>query len=97
MKHPLQRMPPNTQQAPPSEEDLRNLYEEVRRGFASEGLRSLDDVRISVGTDDLGAFIDHYRDDASQGDLPGYEPSRRSAVVAAQSGIEKCSLFRRFQ
>ena len=81
-------MPPNTK-SPPTDEELRNLYDEVRRGFASEGFRSLDDVRISVGTDDLGAFIDQYRDDAAQNDLPGYEPNRRAGIVAAPSDLEK--------
>lgn len=76
---------------PPTEEDLRKLYDEVRRGFASERLRSLDDVRISVGTDDLGAFIDQYRDDTAQNDLPGYEPNRRAGIVTAPSSTEKCS------
>ena len=83
-------LPPITNSPPPSEDDLHKLYEEVRKGFASEGFRSLDDVRISVGTDDLGAFIDQYRDEPAQNEPPGYEPNRRGGIVTgptAEKGL----------
>lgn len=86
--NPLLLMPPTTKSGPPTDEDLRTLYDEVRRGFASESFKALD-VRISLGADDLGAFIDQYRDDASQNDLPGYEP--RAGIVATPSPMEKGS------
>ena len=72
--------PSSNQRIPPTDEDLRQLYEDVRRGFASEGFRSLDDVRISMGADDLGAFIDQYRDDAGPAEPPVYEANRRTGM-----------------
>ncbi|OCB85764.1 NAD-binding protein [Sanghuangporus baumii] len=46
---------------PPTDEELRNLYDKVKRGFQRESSSHLDDVRVSMG-DDLGDFIDQYRD-----------------------------------
>ena len=75
----------SNQSNPPSEDDLRSLYDEVRRGYASDGFKSLDDIRISMGADDLGAFIDQYRDDAGSAEPPGYEPNRRAGYFPAAS------------
>lgn len=67
--------------SPPTDDDLRRLYDEVKRGYASEGFKSLDDIRISLGADDLGAFIDQYRDDAGSAEPPGYDVNRRAGIV----------------
>ena len=76
---------------PPTEEELNKLYEDVRRGYQRD-LRSttLDDVRISMGADDLGAFIDQYsREEPISADPPSYEPARQSGGVSSPALPEK--------
>lgn len=64
------------------------MYEDVRRGFQREPPSLLDDVRISMG-DDLGDFIDQYRDEGSRPDPPSYEPGRRDGVSVSPALPEK--------
>ena len=73
---------------PPTDEDLNKLYEEVRRGFQRESPSLLEDVRISAG-DDLGSFIDQYRDEPVTTNPPKYEPSNRARVTPSPSLPEK--------
>ena len=78
--------------SPPTDEDLNKLYEEVIRGFQRESPSLLHDVRISMG-DDLGSFIDQYRDEPVSADPPKYEPSHRSGVTPSPSLPEKSAFF----
>lgn len=69
----------NNQQKPPTDDELRYLYEQVMRGFERESRSPLDDVRISSGPDDLSAFIDQYRgEDAGSLEPPSYDADRRA-------------------
>lgn len=82
---------------PPTEDELNNLYDEVIRGFTREPSRLLNDVRISTGPDDLGAFIEQYRETRHippppplpSADPPTYEQNRKrgsSPVIPVEKG-----------
>ena len=42
-----------------------------------------------MGADDLGAFIDQYRDDAGSAEPPGYEPNRRAGFAAPNAAPDR--------
>ena len=78
----------NNQQKPPTEDELRRLYDQVMQGFR-DSPSPLDDVRISTGTDDLTALIEQYREDTGSAEPPSYDSDRRMGMTASPPVTEK--------